>query len=368
MGDVSLTVGGNAYLGWEELTITRSLEALCASFELTYIDAWEYQKSDDNYSRWYLKPGDEVEVYIDKDLVITGYIDQVDASFDDKSRDFSVHGRDVTADLVDCAASLENAKNYSNLNLYQLATILAKPYGITVILDADPGKRFSRVSVEHGQSVHNVLDILCKQRGVLLTTNKDGDLVITEPASLTADIAIVEGQNLKSGNFSLDHKQRFSKYVVYGQSATQGNWGNSLARKTKSTATDDAVTRYRPKVSVAERDASQNETIKQAQWEAAYAAARGTKFNAVVNGWRQGDKTSASLWLPNSIVEVQAPSLGLSGEMLIETVSYKLSNGENGGEITEMTITKPDAWVPAPVQKSEENQFLKIGALAPLRP
>jgi prophage tail gpP-like protein len=360
MGEVSISVDGKMYLGWKEVTIQRSLESLSATFSLQFIDAWEFQKEDGNFERWYLKPGDACEIKIDSEIVLTGYIDQVESSYDGENRSFSVQGRDKTCDLIDSAASKLNFQTFKNYDLSQMAGVLTRDYGITVVKEAVTGKKFRQIAIEHGQSVFDVLENLAKNRGVLLTTDKLGRLVITKPGNKRALVSLEEGNNILRGSFRLDYSKRFKEYIVYGQSFGNVQFFGENARLAKSTASDPSIKRYRRKVIIAEKDATRDETLKRAQWEANYNAAKGTTVEITVNNWRQGEQIGDPLWEHNMIVFVNAPSLSILGEMLIQSVTFKLTES---GEITELSLTKPDAWVPNPIVPEDQGTFINIGPL-----
>lgn len=357
MSEVLVKVRGATFLGWKDVLITRSLESLCASFSLSYIDAWQFADGQGGYSKWYLKPGDPCEIFIDNDLLITGYIDEVNSSYDGDSRTFSVAGRDKTCDLVDCAASVERDRTYQNLTVAQCARLLLSPFGITLIEQASSGKPLAQISVDNGQTVFDVLENASKQRALLLTTNEKGEFLVTSPGFKKASVAIIEGEtNILSAAMSLDHKKRFSKVVVMGQANSGEALSAELSFQTKASATDPTVDRYRPRVITAERTLTQNEANLRAQWESKYNAAKSVTIQMSLNGWRQGTDKNAPLWDTNMTVEVDAPELSTRGVMLIETVRYRLNEQ---GEIVELTLSRPDAWVPNPIVKDEREQFLK---------
>lgn len=363
MGDVSVKVAGKSFLGWKDVLIQRSLDSLCATFNFAYTDAWNFKKSENEYAKWYLKPGDACEIYIDDELLITGYIDQATQSYDGENRTFGVSGRDKTLDLVDCTPSTRLVKSYANLDLGQIAAILAEPFGIQVVRQSTERKRFRQIGVDHGQSVFDVLDGLAKQRAVLLTTDTRGRLVLTVPGSKKALVSLEEGSNIYTASVSLDHKKRFSDYAVYGQSYGDNQHFGASAQRGRATATDPVITRHRPRTIVAERDATRAELTNRAQWESKNAAAKSVQLQISVLGWRQGLDIGDPLWEPNMLVQVSAKDLlGVQGEMLIEGVTFRLSEA---GEVTELSLVRPDAWVPNPIVKDETKLFINVGKVDP---
>ncbi len=60
-------------------------------------------------------------------------------------------------------------------------------------------------------------------------------------------------------------------------------------------------------------------------------------------GWRQ---SSGDLWDINTLVSVDLPAVFYSGDMLIESVSFVLTDS---GQVTRLSLVKPDAYQPQPV-------------------
>lgn len=356
MSDVSLVVRGREFLGWKNVSIQRSLDALCGTFDLSFTDAWNFDGQ-----KWYLVPGDEVRVLIGSDEVLSGYIDRASSHFNASDRIFSVGGRDKTQDLVDCSASVESFVEFKNVTIEQMARTLTKPFGIQVVSQIAPTEKFERVAINNGEKVFNVLDRLAKQRGVLMTTDEMGRLVLTSLAVSKSSVALIEGENILSASINLDDRSRYSVYYVYGQSkGSEFLYGDS-ATQPFFTARDSAIKRFRPNVIVNESGGSTFDAQKRAQWEAAYNAAQGAQISVSVNNWRKGPSDSDGLWKINETVEVIIPSLNFNGELLIQGVNFSLD--ESGGQITNLVLTRKDAWVPQPDLSFEEDIRFDIGEI-----
>jgi prophage tail gpP-like protein len=75
----------------------------------------------------------------------------------------------------------------------------------------------------------------------------------------------------------------------------------------------------------------------------------GTKATVTVNGWRQED---GRLWSQNELIEVTAPWLGLDErELIISRVQFSF---DDSGELTELSLTLPDAFLPDPKRKGKK--------------
>ena len=95
--DIILEVDGRRYGGWKSIDISRGLEQCAGTFRLSVTDRWPQQNEPRG-----IKAGAACRVTIDGRAVITGYVDDVEASWSATSHEYRVSGRDKTADLVDC--------------------------------------------------------------------------------------------------------------------------------------------------------------------------------------------------------------------------------------------------------------------------
>jgi prophage tail gpP-like protein len=335
---VSLFINRKIYDGWKSVEIKRSLKAASGSFSLSLTDRWS-----DQLQPWIVAPGDEAEVRLGSDVVITGYVDTVSPSMDKDSRAISVSGRDKTADLIDCSVE-HSSGEIAGVTLKRLAEILAAPFGVSVTMEVDPGPRFDVFKIQQGETVFEALDRASRKRGFLLTTDTKGALVITRPGLTRSATRLEQGINILNGSGTFSEKNRFSKYIVKGQDAGfSAPVDPAFAYSMKATATDPTVKRYRPLIIQAEQLTNLNDAKQRANWEATNRAARASTFNVNVQGWRQGD---GSLWRPNLIVETRADWIGLNGDLLITDVSYRLD--DSGGEVTSLNLERKDAYKPEP--------------------
>lgn len=337
---VEAKINGRIYGGWKEVDVTRSLKSLSGSFALSVTDRWSGQNQP-----WPINRGDNVEILINGETVITGYVDAVTRATGPSERSISVSGRDKTADLVDC--SIDNGKaQYNNVSLEAVARELIAPFGLSLKVETSVGARIDTIAIQVGETVFEFLEKLARKRGVLLTTDGRGSLVITRPGTDRAKTGLVLGTNIISATRSDDGTDRFSKYTVKSQPNLGDLIQNNPATEfvVKASAKDAGVKRHRPKVMQAEGNATTADAITRAQWEAKTRAAKGEVAQATVSGWTQGD---GSLWKPNQMVKVEAPWLNLNEERLISEVNYRLTS--QGGSICVLTLDRKDAYLPEPI-------------------
>ena len=93
--DVTLSIAGRSYGGWERFSVARGLEHMASAFSLTVVDRW-----DPEAAPWPIHPFDACTVQIGTDTVLTGYVDTVAPEIDARSHAITVTGRGKTGLLA----------------------------------------------------------------------------------------------------------------------------------------------------------------------------------------------------------------------------------------------------------------------------
>lgn len=347
--NISLSAGGLVYAGWTKVSVTRSLEAMAGSFdlELTY----KFQGSSDKYRAFMepIKQGEPCVVKIGNDPVITGYVDDWVPSYDDKQVIISVSGRDKTSDLIDCSIIYPSGQ-FVNQTLMQIANTVCKPFGIDVIVKADVGVPFQRIQIEQGETPHELLTRLARQRGVLLTNDALGNLVITRASKDKAGVSLILGENIKAARGRFSWRNRFSKFIVKASGAGFGDWGEQggAVGGIKSEITDSEINRYRPIIIVNEEITTAEGASKRGQWERQRSIGRSNSAEYTVTGWRIPQ--TGKVWSINTIVPVQDEILGLNEDMLINTIMF---SEDDGGRLAVVGVVRPDSLdIPPQIEKN----------------
>jgi prophage tail gpP-like protein len=339
---VRLVLSGRSFEGWTDVQVTRSMEAGAGSFQLAVTQRFPLQPA-----KRIVKSGEACEVRLGEDVVITGYVDSTSTSLGARQHEVSVRGRDRVGDLIDCA-SPDVPSDFFNLSLTEIAAALAAPFGISVRAEVDVGARFKKHSVNVGTRGFEAIEQLCRYRQVLPLSDGRGGLVLTRAGLERATGSIVEGQNLLAGSAENSMEERFSRYVVAGQTFDIGE-GELRA---SAPSVDKDVPRYRAHVIVADDAVDTQRCQERARWEALTRAARGDQARVTVQGWRD---QAGKLWRPNTIVPVSSPALGLSGDFLITEVSSQLGSG---GTTTAINLMRPDAFQVQPGDETSQGEFL----------
>lgn len=339
MNKVELKVNGKIFEGWKRVRVTLSIETIAGSFELEVSDRWANQPT-----LWPILEEDSCELAIDGMTVITGYVDRRTLSYSASDRSLSVSGRDRTGSLVDCSAQLEKWE-FKNTSVLTVAKRIASDFNIEVkaqgglVLPNAPAK----ISIDPGDTCHEAIERACRLAGVLPVSDGLGNLVLTRAGSAQASVDLVEGENILSASAEYDSTGRHYLYAVLGQHKGSDQL-NGASTSIKATATDENVKRVTRTLLIRpEGNVTPEHAKKRAQWEATVRAARSETVSVTVQGWTQG----GALWPVNGLVKVRSPMIGVNGTMLITQATFGLD--ASNGLTTQLTLRRPDAFLPEPV-------------------
>lgn len=338
MSDVTLRIGTEEFGGWKAVSVSRSIESLCGTFEISLLD---------NFSNdvWVIVPNTVVDIFIDKKQVLRGLIDRVNTVEQTDGKVLTVSGRDKTADIVDCSA-MNTPGKWKETDLFTLAGALCNPLDVSVKRELLPTELVKfPFKLQSGESPFEALNRANEFQGALLISDNLGRLVITKPGLTAVVDNLVIGQNITEAEMSVDYSNRFSEYTVKGQKKVKDSsgWGTSETRVNfEAKATDPVIgdQRYRPKLFQAEAQATQELAQKRVNLEASVRAAKSAEVIVQVKGWTQ---RTGVLWPVNGIVTVNIPSMQIFlHQMLIAALTY--SKSLDGGTITSMTLRRKDAY------------------------
>jgi prophage tail gpP-like protein len=415
MSRLTLLLDGERFGGWKTVNVTRSLERASASFEL----------SVSSREPWPIYTGAACEVYVDDDLLVTGWVDAYRPGCSASEHRIEVTGRSKTCDFVDSSVTIDGGQ-LRGMTVRQVAEVLAEPFGLAIVAEHE-GEVVPEVQVQQSETCFKLVERLARLQELLVTDDAEGRLVLTRAGDKRSQTALRFGVNVKDAQADLDDSERFSHYIVKAQRPGNrtnddkiaegkkpwkdavgpsqrstwnandwraawrqrmrtlqsdarrraqrvgkpfepddpdkdddfGEWdgekGSGTDRETDrgisaitqvvGSARDYGITRYRPKVVVAEAQADDDNAEKRADWELRRRIGRSVKASVTVNGWRQED---GALWTPNLLIYTFIPWLGLEREMLIGEVRYSY---DEGGEIAQLALTHPDAFLPDLVRR-----------------
>lgn len=353
---IELVVEEQPYSQFTSATINLSLDSLSSSFFFSAV-------STENNALPF-KGGEECTVLVEGDLVLTGSIEIVNVSYTGESHEITIEGRDRTGDLLDSdLTEISDIKSPISL-----ADIIRK---VTHSLDADINvieqtktKVFNEAediaSPEPGQNAFEFIESFARKRQVLLTSDNAGDIIITANAETPINVTLQNILNSSSNNIleasvSYDTTNRFNKYVLESSlNPTSLNSAGDIdlisIASQRGGSIDDDIRLTRQRVILAENSSSTEQAILRSKWEANIRKARSRVYSAKVDGARN---TTGSLWEINKIVTVIDVFAGIDSQMLINSVTFNLS--EDGGLTTTLSLLNKDAYTLALNEPTAEN-------------
>lgn len=345
--NINIKINGETYDAWTSARIEQSLETLTNSFSLTIATS----VSKDLKSDWNLKIGDSCQIYIDDDILIDGYINNLTPSINATSYGINVNGRGKTSDLIDCSY-IESPKSWKEISFKSLAIALAKPFSIGVkvsknVDSATVNQKFP-FTVNTNNSAFDNLNLKAKEYGLLLTENSEGKLVIENSANIVTQDNLEYGVNILEASINYSDSERYSRYIVQAQSLKKqniDNWTKQIGIQAE--ALDSEISRYRPKLIKSSSPLTVEMAQKEANWEALVRAGKSQELNVTVQGFRQSGN---SLWKVNQLCDVLIPPLFIDPitQLLIVNVLFELSSS---GSTTKLKLKRPDAFMKKPIKK-----------------
>ena len=343
---VTLSVNGQIYQRWTAVRITRSLKRVAAGFEIDTPGEVDPP----------ILPFAACVLADDGDPIVTGYVDEARIEIAARETRTRITGRSKTGQLVDCTPDFQ-VTQFSGSAFDAIARAVAKPFGINVVIGpgVNVGDPFADATFEWSETAYRYLERLARQRGLLLTDDPQGDLVVatvgTAPAP--APLATGPGGNVFAATGLLSGRQRFSQYTVRSQ-AGMFQTGAQVEPANEGTASDPGVPLYRPRGIIAESALLTADAQKRAEWEASHRLSASVVGKLSVPEWRAG-AGAGQLWQTNQVAKCTVPRLDMQGAgLLIGAVEFR---EDEHGRRTALTVAPPAAYSPEPLSSADATWF-----------
>lgn len=333
---IEVFANGKRFSNWTGVNIRRSLDNIAASFSLSLAS------SDQDAQTVGLFPGDSVEVSVNGEKAIKGYVDKLSTSFAAGSLDIRVSGSECSSDLADCC--LESPLEWLKKDISAILRDICARFGLnfTNSMKVDVGDAFDRFAVDPGSRAIDSIQKLCRERGMLLCSDGLGNTRLMKPDACPRGDSLEQGVNLVSASVNLSLTDRYSKYTVHG---------TGIAKKKVSAESDDAsVSRPRTLVIVDSNAVDKDKVQARADWEKNVRAAKSMSVSATVHGWN----CSSGLWSPGVMCSFKASKLGIPDavDLLVNSVAFSWS--ASSGEVTNLELVSPEVYTPQPESKKKK--------------
>ena len=95
-----LQIDSQRYQGWQDVCVALSLEQLADNFSMTVTERWA---GVDQVRP--IRPGPACTISLGNEQILTGYVDEVLATYDASHHSLMARGRSMAGDLVDCSGA-----------------------------------------------------------------------------------------------------------------------------------------------------------------------------------------------------------------------------------------------------------------------
>lgn len=303
------------------------------------------------------KGGEACRVIVNNKPVLTGFIEVVDVSYSASDHTITVLGRDKTADLLD-----SNINEISDLRapitlkeiIEKVITDIKADLKVVEDVTTEPFDAAQDVAApEPADNAFEFIEKYSRKRQVLLTSDGDGNVVITRGSAQTAVGSIqhiigAKDNNVIASSFSFDTTGRFNIYKFASQLNPfalnlAGETGLDSVVAQSGGVSDPDIRIGRQLILVSEAPFSDDQNEARAKWEASIRKARGLVYSATVPGHSvDPSDPTADLWQINKVYQIVDDYLGKSEPMLCNSVTFTLDI--DGGTQTSLAFVDQKAY------------------------
>jgi prophage tail gpP-like protein len=356
------------FTGFQSITVTRSIETGSGTFQISATKK-EGQKFP-------IKNGSKIVIKLAGHTVITGFIEKRSGRADSNSNIISLAGRGKIQDVIDC--SLQGDQTFTgSTSLKTIIERVIKDVGIDIqVIDGSGGiEDFDGQEIEATESdtkAFAFIEKLAKKRQVLITTNGEGNIVITRGLGRHIDTHLIhiengKNNNVKEATLDEDHSNRFHKYIVKSADNPSADSGGGVkdpkvATNREGISIDNEIRKSRTLVINAESASDNQTSTERAVWKQNFERAKSKTYTATVAGFLA--EKDGKVWEPNFLVNINDDVVeegGIRAQMLIKSVTYNLSN--EGGATTTLEFVVKDAYRLQAEQDAIEANANKIGGV-----
>lgn len=348
---IVLRVGGREHHFWQTYSIDSDFLIPSDAFDLSIFHAPGFDIPD--------LSGEDCEVLINGQVVLTGIIDTQEDRKSKGSRSLRIAGRDLASLLVDCSAPQINLQGKTVLDA---AKELVKPWQQikNIQLKAKENPKLDKIDIEPGETVWQALEKIAHFAGLHPWFEPDGTLIIggadyaSEPVATLCWSKNSHKNNIQELKIDRSVENRYSEVSFLAQSHAKA--GDHGKHDLKWVHKDESMALYKPKTVVIS-DADNLEALKkQAQKQLADWRLEGLTLSISVTDHKTA---SGVLWQPGQRVHVVDEEEGIDAIFFLMGRRFELSR--SGGTTTELRLKEDGVWTPSAYPEKAEKARNRAG-------
>lgn len=334
---INLVVNGVPFADFISASVTVALKTLANDFIFVASAVDDFPPFD--FAPF--KIGDRVVISVDGIKKVTGHIEEIDGEEAEGSHSIVYSGRDLTGDFFDSDINrIPDIQAGPTLTLKKIIETVISDLGQTLIvidnLNPEPfNKAEDIIDPQVGENAFSFVMKYAVKRQALLSSNPDGNIVITQSQSTESGATLQRVKGSNSNNiitqkWKLKAKERFNKYIHAGQLDPRGiNIGATTTTKDienqNGESIDSEIRKGRQKVVVEKDSYSSDQLEKRAKWSNQGAKAKANRFLCTTKGHQ---KPKGGLWEENTLVNINSSTADITRPMLIDVLTFSQGEGQ----------------------------------------
>lgn len=329
--EVSITLGGHRFRFWTTMRLNKAMDRF-DTFELS-----APFEPDNDLFRLVFQPFTFLEavLFIGGDQRYTGVNVNTAARVGIDGNVVTSSGYSLPGVWNDCTMPGSSFPlEYDGMNLQQIATALARPFGLTPSFTADAGPTFDRVALEHTTKVLSFLKKLAQQRKLVISNDRFGRPVFQQETDAAPIQTLEQGQSpVREITPTFDPQEYFS-HVTAITPAYTGVEGSQY------TATNPFLRGVLRPIAFDAPDTFGADAKSTAEAKLGRMFANSLSYKIDLAGWRDANGNE---WEPNTKVKLLAPGAMVytATEFLIREVELERNASE---DISTLTLVLPGAF------------------------
>jgi prophage tail gpP-like protein len=280
-----------------------------------------------------VKPGAPVKIRAGRDLLLTGYVRDVQPSHDATDRSLGITVCSRTVDATECSVDHPTGE-VLNKSLPDIAREFDR---LGIGIEAEAGLPVEpRHKLLPGETLFQTIERRARGRGVLIYDTPKGKLKLATKPEGTHSGGLIWGVNIEQASSSITERGRHSKVKVRGQ-ASEGTTKQQL--RPEATAGDSGVSRNRPLIVWHEGETTLDRMKERAVWQVKRGVGYAATASITVTGWRDA---GGQIWQRNWLVYVEDDWIGIRGMMVIKSVTLS-QDSAGGGTTAVLELADPRA-------------------------
>jgi prophage tail gpP-like protein len=310
--NVLITIDGKEFARWDQVVLTRSMDAMSTFQFFTPFDPTNEQQVN-TFKPFSYKPA---TIHFGSGKVLTGTIMNINPSSSDNAKTLTISGYSLPGVLADCTMPVASYPlEFKNVDLQQIVNTLLQPFSIKSFFADDKGATFKQVTLPPTQRIYDFLIQLAQQRSLIITSNGDGELVFQKATTEASDATLIDGEfPVASGStINYDGRKRFSDMAALGDGWDEGDGQNSVVN-------DPTIPVSRPFAFQA-TDVSPGDLETAAKAQLGFNNANAIEINLPINSWRTKDGV---FFRENQKITFQSDALMIYNptEFIIRSITY----------------------------------------------